>query len=542
MGLKNIDLPSETRAPTLHGTFSHIPDGTLSRIAAKLAIPISSLSTLQVPTTTYSLYAAILEYAALSDPLDEHTSHPLNVDSVEYRRTDDDDDDEDNEALNASYRLLRRLRMHDRSLVEGGKGLRTKRLPVPKFQLALGEIAISWPPPPHLTAEFLNKQRYQRHKSKSNVDPHAVSSLDDTTSLGIPACEANDLATQDVENSTAHRVIHLVHYSVGEPKSNDCKMSTYRELLLISQDGPQFLRDFATEILQWRIDKEYYDGDGSMFSLYRYKTSSCGSGDWVSEGLKRARQPSSVILPKGQMQSILDDVENFLNLRTRKWYIAHGLPHRRSYLFYGPPGTGKTSTIRAIGSVFRLNCCFLSMTTAGFSNQSLGDALSQIPANALIVLEDVDALFNEDRKNSEAPSLTFSGLLNALDGLISVEGVITVMTTNFIDKLDRALIRGGRVDRRFHFAKASNAQIEGLFLSFYPDASKDTVRNFVEAVAERREGEEARSIATLQQLFIDQRENSAEECAQAVPLFFERYFPEGSHTTDSERRFLRGIV
>ena len=44
--------------------------------------------------------------------------------------------------------------------------------------------------------------------------------------------------------------------------------------------------------------------------------------------------------------------------------------------------------------------------------------------------------------------LTLSGLLNAIDGVTSSEGRIVFMTTNYVDKLDPALIRPGRVDYR----------------------------------------------------------------------------------------------
>ena len=44
--------------------------------------------------------------------------------------------------------------------------------------------------------------------------------------------------------------------------------------------------------------------------------------------------------------------------------------------------------------------------------------------------------------------LTLSGLLNAIDGVTSSEGRIVFMTTNYVDKLDPALIRPGRVDFR----------------------------------------------------------------------------------------------
>ena len=52
--------------------------------------------------------------------------------------------------------------------------------------------------------------------------------------------------------------------------------------------------------------------------------------------------------------------------------------------------------------------------------------ISSLPGRALLVLEDVDVLFNEDRKAETSSSVTFSGLLNAIDGLISVDGIITI--------------------------------------------------------------------------------------------------------------------
>lgn len=518
---------SPAPAPIHQGTFSHRPNDVLSRIASKLSVPVSSLSTLVIRPETHHLYSAVLEYAALSDPLDPDTTYPLFVNGVRMRQEVNDAD-----FLSSSRRLSELMNIfpdrHRR--LTGGAGLRAKEVPVPSFELDIGEATIVWPPPPHLQAAYLNELRYSTRKSSSGSEHPASKDGDPQTD------------TDEADGLVGRRVIYVSHYSVGEPKQSDHRMVTYRELLLVSPDGSKLLRAFAADICQWKIDKEYYQGDGSKFALYRYKTSSCGPGNWVSEGQKRARAPSSVILPDGQMKAILNDVQNFVKPQTREWYLSHGLPHRRSYLFYGPPGTGKTSTIRVIGSMCRLNCCFLSMTTAGFSNQSLGDALSQIPSNALIVLEDVDALFNEDRKNQDAPSLTFSGLLNALDGLISVEGVVTVMTTNFIDKLDKALVRGGRVDRRFHFARPGTDQVRDLFLSFYPDAKKATVKEFVDAVFERREGSECRSMATLQQLFIDQKDNSAEECARSVPSFFDRYFPNGSITKESEKRMMQGYL
>jgi chaperone BCS1 len=45
--------------------------------------------------------------------------------------------------------------------------------------------------------------------------------------------------------------------------------------------------------------------------------------------------------------------------------------------------------------------------------------------------------------NQYRNTVTFSGLLNALDGVGAVEGRILFMTTNHMERLDPALIRPG---------------------------------------------------------------------------------------------------
>jgi len=64
--------------------------------------------------------------------------------------------------------------------------------------------------------------------------------------------------------------------------------------------------------------------------------------------------------------------------------------------------------------------------------------------------------------------VTFSGLLNALDGVAATEERIVFMTTNHLDRLDPALIRPGRVDMQVHVGLATPNQIRRMFLRFYP--------------------------------------------------------------------------
>ena len=64
----------------------------------------------------------------------------------------------------------------------------------------------------------------------------------------------------------------------------------------------------------------------------------------------------------------------------------------------------------------------------------------------IVVIEDIDALFGKDRARTPSPPLSFSGLVNALDGFGAASGQIYILTTNLSEQLDSALIRKGRVD------------------------------------------------------------------------------------------------
>jgi hypothetical protein len=95
-----------------------------------------------------------------------------------------------------------------------------------------------------------------------------------------------------------------------------------------------------------------------------------------------------------------------------------------------------------------------------------------------------DAAFHRSREADEkfGTKVTFSGLLNALDGVMAGEERLVFMTTNHIERLDPALIRPGRVDVMHRLGPATPAQIRRLYQMFYPKVSRDDVERFVAAV------------------------------------------------------------
>ena len=129
---------------------------------------------------------------------------------------------------------------------------------------------------------------------------------------------------------------------------------------------------------------------------------------------------------------MVGDLSSFLSKESFQFYNKHGIPYKRSYLFYGVPGAGKTSLLTAIAGKFKRNLCIMQPTDPRVTDDSLAEAIKEAPSRSIIVLEDVDALFgkNRDTKNPKM-NISFSGLLNALDGVSNPDGQVFVLTTNF---------------------------------------------------------------------------------------------------------------
>lgn len=191
---------------------------------------------------------------------------------------------------------------------------------------------------------------------------------------------------------------------------------------------------------------------------------------WMPQGdAKRKRPFESVVLERGVAANIRSDVQEFLDART--WYLDRGIPYRRGYLLYGPPGTGKTSFVQALAGSLDFNIAMLSLSQRGLTDDLLNQLLLNLPPRTFVLLEDADAAFNNRRQKEgdgySGATVTFSGLLNALDGVASAEERVVFMTTNHIERLDEALIRPGRVDMMVRLGEATQWQMEQMWDRFY---------------------------------------------------------------------------
>merc|ERR1712183_860654 len=144
------------------------------------------------------------------------------------------------------------------------------------------------------------------------------------------------------------------------------------------------------------------------------------------------------------------------------WYKQRGIPYTMGFLFYGDPGCGKTSTIKAIANHTQRHIVSVPLNKIKTAKELLNVFYNtninykDIPLDKrLYVLEDIDAADLKDPlaydKKFGVQKLTLAALLEVLDGVMEMEGRMLIITTNSPEKLDKALIRPGRIDMKVHF-------------------------------------------------------------------------------------------
>ena len=136
-------------------------------------------------------------------------------------------------------------------------------------------------------------------------------------------------------------------------------------------------------------------------------------------------------------------------------------------MFHGPPGTGKTSLVKALANEFNLDLWYISLSDLS-KESSLMNLITAVGPRSLLLLEDIDTMqITHDRDNSEQGKISMSSLLNALDGVATPHGLITVMTTNRFEVLDLALTRAGRMDLIEKLDYPSGETLATMFKHFF---------------------------------------------------------------------------
>ncbi|RDX68042.1 AAA-ATPase ASD, mitochondrial, partial [Mucuna pruriens] len=182
----------------------------------------------------------------------------------------------------------------------------------------------------------------------------------------------------------------------------------------------------------------------------------------------------TLAMDERKKEDIMKDLVKFR--KGKNYYAKIGKAWKRGYLLYGPPGTGKSTMIAAIANFMNYDVYDLELTAVK-DNTELRKLLIETPSKSVIVIEDIDCSLdltgqrkqkkeegddeepkdpirrNEEESNKTS-KVTLSGLLNFIDGIWSACGGerIIIFTTNYVEKLDPALIRRGRMDKHIEMS------------------------------------------------------------------------------------------
>jgi AAA+ superfamily predicted ATPase len=175
----------------------------------------------------------------------------------------------------------------------------------------------------------------------------------------------------------------------------------------------------------------------------------------------------------------------------KSWYASKGIPYQFGCLFSGKPGTGKSSSIKAIANELKrhiVNVNLAHIQTSKqlynlfnneyieFYDENRNRESIKIPLdNRLYVLEEIDTLGDMvlDRQYQRSTPVARTGeiclgdILNILDGSNEYPGRVLIMTSNYPDRLDRAILRGGRIDVNVEFMSPDSEEINAFIKFFY---------------------------------------------------------------------------
>lgn len=241
------------------------------------------------------------------------------------------------------------------------------------------------------------------------------------------------------------------------------------------------------ETLLTSAAKEWEDSqkesDIRIYTTNRY-------GEWDASSLIKPKPLNSIVLGGTTKEFLSSDVEKFIT--SEHWYETRGIPYKRGYCLYGPPGNGKSSLALALAKLTAKTICILNLNS--FENDdALLKAMRGVRKNCIILIEDIDSVFNK-REAVKEKSISFSNLLNFLDGALYQHGIMTIITTNHIEKLDEALLRDGRMDIKVEIEAPTEKEISEYLSIFY---EQDVAVN----------GEFNLSMATVQGICMKNKDN-----------------------------------
>ena len=254
------------------------------------------------------------------------------------------------------------------------------------------------------------------------------------------------------------------------PDARQVSLATLMVKMDYMLEFPDEKKDVFFEMIENIIANDKSSGDGKL--MIRFNRENYWNTLIELDAEDEVQSMDHIFLPEGQQQEILQTVDRFISNKAK--YMKYGRAYKLSFLLEGKAGMGKSSIAKSIAARLGRKLYILNLACKDLAEGTLVGLIAEIEKDSVLLIEDVDSFF-EGRKSGESPiKVSFPTLLNVLDGGFTTgNGLITVITANHAEKMDRALVRPGRIDKIIHFGEMTRDQFDLACRELIPDEPLD---------------------------------------------------------------------
>ena len=310
-------------------------------------------------------------------------------------------------------------------------------------------------------------------------------------------------------------------YEAEDNRSKTVKVYNYTLTLGTNNNDLQYLKSFVDNICY-----EYYENIDDHLNNTLFVYSYDGVVEGGNSNIKYKTYPFCTTCSIDKIYfddkaEIMEQIDFFKN--NKDWYLERGKPYTLGICTHGIPGCGKTSFEKALCKY--LNRHMIIVDFSKIKTMSEADDIffsekingKRVPYNKRIyVFPDIDRmtdlLYSDQYKkaikktsektettvkssdvvsnnsdnvldkilNDNCDLLNMSKILNIFDGVPERTGQIIIMSTNHPEKLDKALLRPGRIDKLIHFERSTLANLLEQLRDFYSKSQYKIINKYID--------------------------------------------------------------
>jgi ATP-dependent Zn protease len=253
---------------------------------------------------------------------------------------------------------------------------------------------------------------------------------------------------------------------VEQVKHADSPMRQECKIILTSWFSRRIIQEFEQTL--YRCYKDGKEEISKEYNFVHYE-----NGHMFIQ--KKKIPMSSVVTNNYVVEQVVDRVKEFMANEAE--YVRLGTNYKLAILLHGPPGTGKSKAVSAIAAYLNRN---IVLTEPSIITRYRTSS----PEN-MYVIEELDTYFSkreedeqhddseqDDKKTTDTAEKKFGNrmlgeFLCKLDGIATPHGLVVIMTTNHIERLDHALIRPGRMDMIIEVSPPTADTVRRYLAMFY---------------------------------------------------------------------------